>query len=496
MSAVPVNAPVIVGGGLAGLATALALAPAPCIVLTAAPLGEQAASGWAQGGVAAAVGADDSPALHAADTMAAGAGLCDADAVARITDAGPDAIRWLAACGARFDRDAQGRLRLGLEAAHGRRRIAHAAGDGTGREIMRALVARIRGTPSVTVIARVAARRLLLADGRIAGVLAEGADGPIVLRTARVAIATGGVGGLFADTTNPRGATGQGLALAARAGATLGDLEFVQFHPTALAVGRDPMPLVSEAVRGEGATLVDETGARFMENELAARDIVSRAVWRHLAAGHRVFLDARALPRFAERFPAIAASCMASGVDPSTTPIPVRPAAHYHMGGIAVDEHGRSSIPGLWACGEASSTGLHGANRLASNSLLEAVACADPVARSMAGDASRPRAPQPQSLPRVSDPVPVRAAMAAGLGVLRDADGIQAAIDALAPNARDDDAALVGTLIAVSALRRRESRGGHSRTDFPATLPRAVRSAITMDDALAGVPAARERRAG
>ena len=496
MSAVPVNAPVIIGAGLAGLATALALAPAPCIVLSMAPLGEQAASGWAQGGVAAAVGADDSPALHAADTIAAGAGLCDADAVARITQAGPAAIRWLEACGAGFDRDSQGRLRLGLEAAHGRRRIVHAAGDGTGREIMRAVVASVRVTPSIIVLDGVAARRLLLADGRIAGVLAEGADGPIVLRTTRVAIATGGVGGLFADTTNPRGAIGQGLALAARAGAVLSELEFVQFHPTALAAGRDPMPLVSEAVRGEGATLIDETGARFMEDELAARDIVSRAVWRHLAAGHRVFLDARALPRFAARFPGIAASCLASGVDPSTTPIPVRPAAHYHMGGIAVDGNGRSSVPGLWACGEASSTGLHGANRLASNSLLEAVACAGPVSRSMAGDTSRPRAPQPQSLPRVSDPVPVRAAMAAGLGVLRDADGIQAAIDALAPNARDDDAALVGTLIAVSALRRRESRGGHSRTDFPATLPLAARSEITMDDALAGVPAAQQRRAG
>lgn len=473
--------PVIVGGGLAGLMTALRLAPEPVVVLSKAPLGAEASSAWAQGGIAACVGPDDGPALHLADTLAAGDGLCDPDAVRRIVQAGPAAIEALARLGARFDRGADGALRLGQEAAHGRRRIVHAAGDGTGREVLRAVVAAVRATASVTVLEGVEARRLLVRDDAVAGVLAAG---PRVLPTRRVVIATGGVGGLYLHTTNPAGAWGGGLAMAARAGAVLRDMEFVQFHPTALDAvvpdgGALPLGLVSEAVRGDGAVLIDEDGQRFMARtpgaELAPRDVVARAVWRHLLAGHAVFLDARqALGEgFARRFPGVAALCRAAGIDPATQPIPVRPAAHYHMGGIAVDAAGRSTVDGLWACGEAACTGMHGANRLASNSLLEAAVCAGWVADDVAGaPAGRVRLPSVGALPPPADPGAVRAVLSRSAGVLRDGQGLAEAVAALLPLALAGgpaaDPAAVGLLVATAALRRRESRGAHWRTDVPA----------------------------
>ncbi len=472
------RAPVIIGGGLAGLMTALLLAPLPVVVLSRAPLQMQSSSAWAQGGIAAAIGPDDHPDLHLADTLAAGAGLCDAAIACRITAAGPAAIEALQRHGVRFDRDAAGGLLLGLEAAHGRRRIVHAAGDGTGREIMRALAEAVRRTPSITLIEGAEARRLLLADGAISGVLIATAAGALLLPTSRVVLATGGVGGLFRYTTNPAGSFGQGLALAARAGAALIDLEFVQFHPTALDTGRHPLTLVSEAVRGEGAALIDETGARFMAAipgaELAARDVVARAVWRHQAAGHRVFLDARtALGRgFAARFPTVAAACTSAGLDPATQPIPIRPAAHYHMGGVATDAAGRSTCPGLWACGEVAGTGLHGANRLASNSLLEAVVTAGWVADSVAASpAGRTRPLLSQKVPAQADPATVRPILSRAAGVLRAPDTLAAAAAALLPIAQASgpasDPALVGLMITIAALQRQESRGSHFRTDYP-----------------------------
>ncbi len=482
---IPAGQPVIIGAGLAGLMTALQLAPRPCVLVTRGRLGEQAASAWAQGGIAAAVGADDSPALHTADTLAAGDGLCDPAVVARITDAGPAAIATLSRFGTPFDRDAAGALSLGLEAAHGRRRIVHAGGDATGRMIVQALAQAVRATPSITLLEDCDVRRVLTTDGGVSGVLLERGGQTVTVAAGQVVIATGGVGGLFAHTTNPRGALGQGLALAARAGARLADLEFVQFHPTALDIGRDPMPLVSEAVRGEGAALIDETGNRFLEDDLAPRDVVSRGVWRHLGRGHRVFLDARRAlgPRFAARFPGINAACLEAGIDPATAPIPIRPAAHYHMGGIAVDADGRSSVPGLWACGEAAATGLHGANRLASNSLLEAAVCGGWVADSVAGDTrAAGRVGETERVSRSA--MPQRAVMSQGLGVLRQAAGMQQAIAALYPLAAHDDAALTGLLIAVAALRRRESRGGHFRTDFPVRAAVAQRTLLTLEDAM------------
>lgn len=486
--------PVIIGGGIAGLLIALHLAPAPVLLLSRAPLGTEASSAWAQGGLAAAMGDDDDPALHLADTLAAGDGLCDRAMASRILHAAPGAIEALGAFGVRFDRTSQGRLRLGLEAAHSRRRIIHADGDGSGHEIMRALVAAVRSTPSITVVEGVEARRLAVADDAIEGVWASGPEGRIFFGAHRVVLATGGIGGLFRETTNPMGNCGQGLALAAHAGASLSDLEFIQFHPTALEGSGSPMALISEAVRGEGAILVDETGWRFLAGiqggELAPRDIVARAVWNHLARGRRVFLDARERlgPAFARHFPAIAAACGKLGIDPGRDLIPIRPAQHYHMGGVAVDGSGRSSVAGLWACGEVASTGLHGANRLASNSLTEAVVCSRWVAEDLAGTLARPIRPVlAEDIPS-PDPAPVRELVSHALGVVRDEGRLMTAVRDLLPLVEQEgsasDPAAVALMIAIAALQRRESRGAHHRADCPHHAPDARRSAITLDATL------------
>jgi L-aspartate oxidase len=495
------GAPVIIGGGLAGLMTALALAPQPVTLLTKAPLGFEASSVLAQGGIAASIGADDEVSLHLADTLAAGDGLCDDEVAAAILAAAPAAIEELVRLGVAFDRDSNDRIVLGLEAAHSRRRIVHAGGDATGRGIIRALASKVYQTPSITVIEATTARRLVVEDNAVTSLLGDTDRGPVLFATDRVVIATGGIGGLFLHGTNPAGSFGQGLALAARAGAVMADLEFIQFHPTALDNGSFPLKLISEAVRGEGAIIVDEKGERFMADmpgaELAPRDIVARAVWRHMAAGHRVFLDARNVRGldFARRFPTITALCREAGIDPVTQPIPVRPAAHYHMGGISVDKSGRTSIDGLWACGEAACTGLHGANRLASNSLLEAAVCGSWVAKDIAKDIAatasiRPRRPRLVSDGGAdrSDPAPVRPILSRAAGVLRDGEGLRAAARSLYPLATShhaaSDPAMVGLMIVIAALRRQESRGAHGRTDFPDHANPARRSTLRLDDAL------------
>lgn len=324
--------------------------------------------------------------------------------------------------------------------------------------------------------------------------LAVGNGDVTTLSTGRVVLATGGMGGLYHHTTNPLGSFGQGLALAARAGAELTDLEFVQFHPTALDGSRRPMPLVSEAVRGEGAILVDESGRRFLAGtpgtELAPRDVVARGVWRQLGAGHRVFLDARQClgARFGERFPAIASHCREAGIDPAIEPIPVRPAAHYHMGGVAVDAVGRSSLRGLWACGEVARTGLHGANRLASNSLIEAVTSAAWVAASVA--AASPGAHKrlkPTIVPPRPDASRIRPIASRALGIERDGETLREAAKALAPIVAGRDAAsdpaLVALMITIAALRREESRGSHFRTDFLQCDAQSRSLRLTVDEA-------------
>jgi L-aspartate oxidase len=498
---------VIIGGGIAGLATALRLAPLPVTLIAGAPLATGAATVWAQGGVAAAIGADDEPALHAADTVKAGAGITDVAVARAVAAAAPAAIEWLAALGTPFDRDGSGRLALGLEAAHARRRIVHANGDASGRAILETLIAAARATFAIDIIEDARADSLVTdRDGAVAGVMVRRGGHADYLAARAVVLATGGIGGLYPHTTNPLSAIGSGLAMAARAGAVLRDVEFVQFHPTAIDLGRDPMPLATEALRGEGAVLVNGTGERFMQavpgEELAPRDVVARAIWRELQRGERAFLDGRAVKNFATRFPSVTALCREAGLDPVTAPIPVRPAAHYHMGGVKVDTRGRSSIPGLWACGEVAATGLHGANRLASNSLLEALTFATWVAADIAAQETRRDAAGPVALPparAAANRNGVRAGMAQALGVVRNGLAMAEAVVAFDAQG-DDDAALVGSLIAAAAWARRESRGGHFRADYPMPRPELARSSeITLREVracaaeLSGVPRQQKR---
>jgi L-aspartate oxidase len=485
---------IVVGAGLAGLSAALAAAPRPVLVLTAAPLGEGCSSAWAQGGMAAALSADDTPALHAADTIAAGAGLCDPAAVDILTREGPDAVRRLAALGSPFDRGPEGGFAQSLEAAHGKARVARVGGDGAGRAIMAAVIAAVRATPSIEVREGVRVRRLLTdAAARVVGVLAEAGNGALteILAPATL-LATGGLGGLYDVTTNPREVLGEGLALAALAGAVIADAEFVQFHPTAMDLGLDPAPLATEALRGEGARLVNADGQPFMARyhpaaELAPRDVVARAIDAERRAGRCAFLDAREAigEAFPHEFPAVFAAAMAAGLDPRRAPIPMTPAVHYHMGGIETDAHGRTSIAGLFAAGECASTGAQGANRLASNSLVEAAVFGTRAGRAAAavtGGGGRPLPARPA--PDLSAPAlsALRRAMSRGAGVTRDAAGLRRLLIEIAVLEEVHGPALpliAARLVAQGALDRRESRGAHFRSDFPA-LGAPVRSRVTL----------------
>src|SRR5215212_3556195 len=394
---------VVIGAGVAGLAFTLSLPPELRIaLLTKGVLGESNTR-YAQGGLSAAVGADDTPRLHAADTLAAGAGLSDAVAVNRLVEGAPEAVRWLIALGARFDAGANGEMLLGREAAHSRRRVLHAGGDATGAEIERSLVERVREDPNVDLFPGAFVVDLIVADGRCRGVLAElESGGPLTLLAAPVTVlAAGGAGHLWATTSNPEGATADGLAMALRAGATVADTEFVQFHPTVLALPGAVPFLVSEAVRGEGAYLRDAAGERFMtavypQAELAPRDVVARAIHRQMALDCRdhVDLDLRHLDpkEMHERFPTITRELAGRGLDLATDLIPVAPAAHYFIGGVAASTEGITSLPGLLAFGEAAATGIHGANRLAANSLLEGLVFGMAGADRLAQEWLRPEA--------------------------------------------------------------------------------------------------------
>jgi L-aspartate oxidase len=485
----------VIGAGLAGLSAALAAAPRRALVLSPTPLGEGCASSWAQGGMAAALAHDDDPDLHAADTLAAGAGLCDPEAVAVLTREGPAAVRALAALGAPFDRTSEGEFVLSLEAAHSKARVARVGGDGAGLAIMRAVIAAVRASRHVEVREDARALALLQDDhGTVLGVLAHVAGHRMEIRAAATVLATGGIGGLYAITTNPFEARGEGLALAARAGAEIIDPEFVQFHPTAIDIGIDPAPLATEALRGEGAQLVDSQGRPFMHRfhpagDLAPRDVVARAIAAETRHGGQVFLDTPSAigSSFDIHFPAVFAACRAAGLDPRVQPIPVKPAAHYHMGGVGSDLWGQTSLAGLFAVGECASAGVHGANRLASNSLLEAA-----VFGRRAGERAREMRlsrcePAPSTAPPLL-PNPALAAlrqrMTAEAGVTRNARGLGDLlnwIDGQAAAHGEGLALVAARLIASAALARRESRGAHFRSDFPARLAHGVHSRIGPD---------------
>ena len=486
--------PVIVGTGIAGLWTAWRLASEgqPAVVVTKETLADSASS-WAQGGIAVALGPGDSPSQHAADTLAASDGLADPEAVRILTSEGPDRVYELLALGARFDRGQDGRLRLGLEAAHTRARIIHAGGDRTGAALIGCLAQVIRCHPQVELLEHTEVTALLGDERGVSGVAALPRDGAAyAIPAAAVVLATGGVGQLYAVTTNPRVATADGWALAYRAGALLRDIEFLQFHPTALRLpGVNPAPLISEAVRGAGALLLDRDGHRFAlevdpRGELAPRDILARAVALADARGG-AWLDARGLANFVAQFPGITAMLARHGLNPSRDLLPVAPALHYAMGGVQTDLEGRSTWSGLWAAGEVASTGVHGANRLASNSLLEGLVFADRAGRALAAELRQ----RPLPAPTVLDVPPerdtgadarceairgnMREVMTADVGVQRTEGSLLHAEQELARLTRETPPAawrtvnqlLVARLITQAARGRRESRGGHRRLDYP-----------------------------
>jgi len=488
---------VVIGSGIAGLRAAIHLVDHGAVLLVTKADSAESNTGYAQGGIAAALGPDDSIELHRDDTLEAGAGLCDPAAVDVLVGEGPAYVQELLSWGAEFDRDEDGRPALGREGAHAVRRVLHAR-DATGREIARTLWHRIAGHPQLRVLDHALATRLIIDDGRCRGVEVRLDDGrPIAVEARAVLLATGGAGQVFQETTNPAVATGDGLAMAWRAGARVSDLEFVQFHPTVLHVPNAPRYLVSEAVRGEGARLVNAEGDVFMtrydaRGDLAPRDVVATSMVREAArTGRPVYLSLAHLDGewMRARFPGIAEVCARAGLDFARDLLPVSPAAHYLCGGVDTDLEGRTGIAGLFAAGEVACTRVHGANRLASNSLLEGLVFGARAAAAMSG------APAEATLPAavvagdaVSEvggaaELSVPAAMWASAGLVREAAGLTALVARLTPYAAQADAraeaggdhtawreanlARVGWLIARAAARRTESRGGHRRADFP-----------------------------
>ncbi|GAA4548464.1 L-aspartate oxidase [Amycolatopsis samaneae] len=496
---------VVIGSGVAGLTAALRAQELGLhtLVVTKATVAD-GNTRWAQGGVAVVLEGEhelgDTVGKHAEDTFTAGAGLCDEDAARSILDGGPAAVARLRAAGARFDVAAAGgpALARAREGGHSAFRVIHAGGDATGAEVERTLVARTGGSGIPVLEHHIAVDALRTPAGDVAGVAVLDRNGvPGVVRASAVLLATGGFGQLYQATSNPEIATGDGLALALRAGATVADVEFVQFHPTVLYTpgARGRCPLVTEAVRGEGATLLDAAGSPVMRGvhplgDLAPRDVVSAAITRRMAlapggVADHVFLDATSVPGFAKRFPTVHAACAAIGVDPAVDGIPVTPAAHFACGGVVTTVDGRSGVRGLYAAGEVARTGLHGANRLASNSLLEglvvgqraAEAVSADLAAGLLADPARGRLPE-RGTARAADRDALQRVMSRYAAIGRDADGLAAAGSVLDLSIKDspmtthaavEDAALTlaAQALLAAAVRRTESRGCHVRTDFP-----------------------------
>ena len=493
---------IVVGSGVAGLTAALRLrAIGRTVLLVTKAQVNEGSTRWAQGGIAAALADDDSPEAHLHDTLVAGVGLCDEDAVRILVTEGPAAVRELIQTGARFDRDESGAIALTREGGHLHDRIAHAGGDATGAEISRALVAAVREDPGIEVVENALALDLLrdgsgATQGVTLHVMGSGQrDGIGAALAPTVILATGGFGQVFGQTTNPYVSTGDGVALALRAGADIADLEFVQFHPTVMWLGplaKGQQPLVSEAVRGEGAVLLDDDGQRFMVDEhpladLAPRDVVAKAIMRRMRAerSSHVWLDGRALgaDTWLQRFPTILDSCRSRGIDPVTDLIPVAPAQHYVSGGVRTDLWGRASIPGLYACGEVACTGVHGANRLASNSLLEGLVFARRIVTAVAEDVVAPR--EPVDLPTPEGLLPhrvrrsIQTVMDSDAGVLRSSDSLEdarrqlmalASSEGSSPSTEDWETTNIHQIASVlvrHAHMREETRGSHWREDFP-----------------------------
>lgn len=493
---------VVVGSGVAGLTTALQIRShnLSVVLVTKAKI-DEGSTRWAQGGIAAALGPGDSPDAHKQDTLTAGAGLCDPSAVEVLVSEGPEAVRRLIARGAVFDKSATGEIALTREGGHLRNRIIHAGGDATGLEVSRALLAAVQDDQGIEVIEHALVLDALLTEtGEIAGVtlhvIGEGTrDGVGQIESGAVVIATGGLGQVFAQTTNPSVSTGDGVALALRAGARIADVEFIQFHPTVLFLGegsKGQQPLISEAVRGEGAVLVNHLGERFMEQahplkDLAPRDVVAKEIERQMRRQgiDHVFLDARSIKNFAERFPTIYQSCMDHGIDPTKDLIPVAPASHYSSGGVRVDLNGRSTVPGLYACGETACSGAHGANRLASNSLLEGLVFGARIAFDIALSLKKGKQIAPDRrmpiLVAASARRSIQEVMSREAGVVRSRESLERAkkeLESISTQSSDDphtaswettNLLLLAKAIVSAALIREESRGSHWREDFPSS---------------------------
>jgi L-aspartate oxidase len=504
-----VNAPdcitapvVVVGGGIAGLSTALGLEG--CHLVADEPVGG-GSSRLAQGGIAAALGSDDAPALHASDTLRVAAGLADAGVAGLVAEAAAGRIAWLRELGVAFDAAYDGRLLLGREAGHVRDRIVHAGGDRTGAAVMQGLRAAVLRRGDIRRLEGYELVDIIGCGGRAGGVLLEARGGSrLAVLAPQVVLATGGIGACFDRTTNPPTSRGTGLAAAARRGVALADLEFVQFHPTALDVEGDPLPLLTEALRGAGAVLVDGSGQRFMtavhpDAELAPRDVVARAIALRRLAGEPVRLDATQVPDLERRFPGAAAIARAAGFELGRDPLPVTAAAHFR---IATDTEGATSLPGLWACGEVASTGLHGGNRLASNSLLEGLVFGARVAQAVRR-AWRPApvgaldVPHRDAEAQAGDPqrlMALRQLVGRSLGPVRDGDAMTEALAELAKHApatrAEEDLLTVARLLLGAALERRESRGSHFRLDCPESSPACAARRLVRPIAVPMLPLA------
>lgn len=491
---------IIIGSGVAGLTTALNARAANLSVLLVTKSNIDAGSTkWAQGGIAAALGPGDTPDQHQSDTLVAGAGLCDLEAVKVLVSEGPEAVRKLIARGAVFDKSETGEIALTREGGHHQNRILHAGGDATGAEVSRALLAAVQEDSGIEIIEHaLVIDALKSANGSICGVtlhvIGEGSQGGVGRALARaVVIATGGLGQVYSQTTNPPVSTGDGVAMALRAGAEVADVEFIQFHPTVLWRERSAggqQPLISEAVRGEGAILLNHKGERFMEGkhpltDLAPRDVVAKEIFTQMREANvpHVWLDATSITEFPERFPTIYASCIENGIDPQNQLIPVSPASHYASGGVLVDLNGQSSIEGLYICGESACTGAHGANRLASNSLLEGLVfgarIAEHIAKNLPAKAEPVTNQETTTLLDPSIRIPLQLAMSEGAGVMRSAKSLHQTLQTLnqlathistTPSVAAWEASnlfLLASAIVRSALERSESRGSHWRSDYP-----------------------------